>query len=91
MHRNACPEKYRFPATNKIASHTSHVVLSHFCCLLYIVFLLGSLIKGLEVTTSDFNTYTVPGADLEIFERGGPIDYPMGIYQNLGHTKIVAN
>ena len=28
-------------------------------------------------------------ADLEIFDRGGPIDYPMGIY--LGHTKIVAN
>ena len=23
--------------------------------------------------------------------NGGPIDYPMGIYQNLGHTKLVAN
>ena len=33
------------------------------------------------------------GADLEIFDRGGLIDYPMGIYKNLGHrpTKIVAN
>ena len=31
------------------------------------------------------------GADLEIFDRGGPIDYPIGIYQNLGRTKIVAN
>ena len=32
-----------------------------------------------------------PGADLEIFDRGGPIEYPIGIYQNSGHTKIVAN
>ena len=31
------------------------------------------------------------GADLEIFDRGGPIDYSMGIYHNYGHTKIVAN
>ena len=30
-----------------------------------------------------------PGADLEIFDRGGPIEYPMGIYQNSGPTKIV--
>ena len=30
------------------------------------------------------------GADLEIFDKGGPIDYPVGIYQNFDHTKIVA-
>ena len=37
--------------------------------------------------------YTVyaSGADLEIFDRVGPIEYPMGIHQNSGHTKIVAN
>ena len=29
--------------------------------------------------------------DLEIFDRGGPIEYHMEIYQNSGHTKIVAN
>ena len=40
-----------------------------------------------------FNIYAAlgPGADLEIFDRGGPIEYPMGIYQNSGHTKIVTN
>ena len=30
-------------------------------------------------------------ADLETFDRGGPIEYPMGIYQNSDHTKIVTN
>ena len=29
------------------------------------------------------------GADLEIFDRGGPIEYPLLIYQNSGPTKIV--
>ena len=32
-----------------------------------------------------------PGTDLEIFDRGGLIDYPMGLYQNPGHSKKVAN
>ena len=37
----------------------SHVEHSYFCCLLYVVFLLHPLTKRLEVTTSDFNIYTV--------------------------------
>ena len=35
--------------------------------------------------------YISAGADLEIFDRGGPLEYPMGIYQNSGPTKMAAN
>ena len=49
------------------------------------------IIRNVEVTSTlrngPENYHPITGADLEIFDRGGPIDYTMGIYQNSGQLK----
>ena len=76
---------------------TSHVELSHFCCLLYCYFLWVHLQEGLDVTTSDFNTYTVPTYHVESEEDllvrlmaaagVGLLGIGDRVYQNMAHKQ----
>ena len=59
LNRNPCLETYRLPATNRTLSH--HMLnspTSAAYCTLF--FFWVHLQEGFDVTTSDFNTYTIP-------------------------------